>query len=375
MPLKEIDLIYRTMFAELDQRTLDGRFEVDYSVSGRFQKYTVKNRDYWYFIDPAATPSKRYVGPVEDSEITKRVEAFQEIKSDLKARRKFVTTLNREAGLPPPERLTGDVVAALGDAGLFRLRGVLIGTVAFQTYAAYLGVRFPGAVLQTADADFAQFHSSSVAVEDSIPPVLELLQELDPSFRPIPHQMDSRFSTQFANSSKYKVEFLTPNRGSDDLSGRPSPMPSLGGASAQPIRYLDFLIYEPVRTTMLHRSGVSVLVPSPERYAVHKLIVASQRLNDANGQAKRGKDLMQAKLLFEALALTRRQDVLAETFVEAWRRGPHWRQSITGGMNYLHEDDREPMLITLNSGLTAIGEEVEDFRWSGEMQASASRPK
>ena len=36
MALKEIDLIYRTMFAELDQRTLDGSFETDFSLAGSF---------------------------------------------------------------------------------------------------------------------------------------------------------------------------------------------------------------------------------------------------------------------------------------------------------------------------------------------------
>ena len=40
---------------------------------------------------------------------------------------------------------------------------------------------------------------------------------------------------------------------------------------------LDFLIRDPVRTVLLHRSGVPVLVPSPERFAVHKLIVATRR--------------------------------------------------------------------------------------------------
>lgn len=39
------------------------------------------------------------------------------------------------------------------------------------------------------------------------------------------------------------------------------------------------------------------MVPSPERYAVHKLIVASRRQNDANGVAKREKDVHQASLV------------------------------------------------------------------------------
>ncbi|WP_292638029.1 GSU2403 family nucleotidyltransferase fold protein [Mesorhizobium sp.] len=63
---------------------------------------------------------------------------------------------------------------------------------------------------------------------------------------------------------------------------------------------------------LLHRSGV--LVPSPERYAVHKLIVTSLRHENANGAAKREKDVLQARLLVEAMATARRQDDLALVF-------------------------------------------------------------
>lgn len=359
--MKEIDLIYRTMFAELDQRTLDGSFEAAFAVTGNFVKVRVKERDYWYFNDPKATPVRRYVGPVDDGEISKRVNEFRSIKNDLRARRKLVATLTREAGLPAPERMTGDVVEILERAGLFRLRGVLVGTVAFQTYSAYLGVRLPGALMQTADADFAQFHSISAAVEDSLPPVGDLLMQLDPTFRPVPHRDGGPRSTKYANATGYKVEFLTPNRGSDDNVDKPAVMPALGGASAEPLRYLDFLIFDPVRTTMLHRSGVSVRVPSPQRFAVHKFIVASARLDDANGQAKRDKDVRQARLLFEAMALTRRQDDLAEAFAEAWQRGAHWRSSITRGMSFLSPADRAEVLDVLNAGLVSLGQTLSDL--------------
>jgi len=86
-------------------------------------------------------------------------------------------------------------------------------------------------------------------------------------------------------SSKRTSRFLTSNRGSDEYTGKPSPMPALGGASAENLRFLDYLIYEPVRTVLLHRKGVSVNVPAPERYAVHKLTVSSRRLTDAPGRA------------------------------------------------------------------------------------------
>lgn len=62
----------------------------------------------------------------------------------------------RRAGLPGPDPFAGDVTKALAKAGLFRLRSVLIGSVAFSTYAEMLGVRLPAAAMQTGDADFAQ---------------------------------------------------------------------------------------------------------------------------------------------------------------------------------------------------------------------------
>ncbi|GLS31006.1 hypothetical protein SAMN04488498_11481 [Mesorhizobium albiziae] len=263
-----------------------------------------------------------------------------------------------------PDRLTGDVVEAMATAGIFRLRGVLVGTVAFQTYAGHLGVRLPGASLQTGDADFAQHYSISSSVEDSLPPILEILRSVDPTFREIPHRSDPLRVTQFQNASRYKVEFLTPNRGSDDYTDNASPMPALGGASAQPLRFLDFLIHEPIRTVMLHRSGVPVTVPSPQRYAVHKLIVASRRQSDPNGIAKREKDIYQASLLVEALHATRRQDDLAEVFAEAWGRGQHWREAIQKGLRLTPPKKREEVEETIRKALSEVGEELDGFTLS-----------
>ena len=54
-------------------------------------------------------------------------------------------------------------------------------------------------------------------------------------------------------------------------------MPALGGASAQPLRHLDFLIRDPVRSVLLHGGGVPVTVPAPERYCVHKILLSTER--------------------------------------------------------------------------------------------------
>ncbi|WP_181147701.1 hypothetical protein [Ensifer aridi] len=115
--MKTIDLMYRTMFAELVQRSLDASFETDFSTSGNFVRVPVKGRYYWYFEETQPKKTRKYVGPADDPEIARRVESFQNIKDDLRGRRKLVSTLIREAGLAGPDRFTGDVVVAMGAAG------------------------------------------------------------------------------------------------------------------------------------------------------------------------------------------------------------------------------------------------------------------
>ncbi|MDX8520707.1 nucleotidyltransferase family protein [Mesorhizobium dulcispinae] len=356
--MKSIDLAYRTLYAELVQRGLDASFETDFSTAGNFVRVPVKGRDYWYFEETRPEKSRRYVGPAENPEIAKRVAAFRQIKDDLRSRRKLISTLTRDTGLAAPDPFTGDVVEALEKAGLFRLRAVLIGTVAFQTYAGYLGVKLPGAALQTGDADFAQFHSVSAEVDDSMPPIIEVLKAIDPTFRQIPHRADAARTTQFENASRYRIEFLTPNRGSDDHADHASPMPPLGGASAQPLCFLDFLIREPVRTVLLHRSGVPVLVPRLSA-SPSKLIVAARR--ERSAAAKREKDLHQAGLLVEALDVTRRRNDLAHAFAEAWERGDAWREALRKGLQLLQPDRREMVDLILGKTLDEAQIDLEGF--------------
>lgn len=358
--MEQTDIVYRTIYAELVQRSLDASFDAAFPPTGSFIRTTVKGRDYWYFEDRSSGMKRRYVGPAEDSAISRRIEEFGRTKEQFRSRRRLVSTLVREARFTAPDRLTGDVVEALERAGLFRLRAVLIGTIAFQTYSAYLGIRLPGAIVQTGDTDFAQFYSIANEVEDEIPSILDVLKRVDPGFRPIPHRGDGRYTSQYINGSSYLVEFLTPNRGSDDYADKPSRMPALGDTAAQPMRFMDFLIHEPVRAVMLHGDGIPVLVPAPERYAVHKLIVANQRLS-GSGIAKRDKDLRQSRQLFEALAVARLDRELAEVFVEAWERGPAWRDALRGGMGYLKPEDADMVSNSLAKGLDRIGRRYAEF--------------
>jgi hypothetical protein len=358
--MKLVDPAYEVLYSELKQRGLDAAFESDFSLDGRFVRVSAKGRSYWYF-DTAKDGKKvrRYVGPVDDAEISSRVENFKNLKADYRARRKLVSTLVREAYLPAPPLKVGAVVQAMADAGFFRLRGVLVGTVAFQCYSAGLGVRLPGALLQTGDADFAQFHSISVAVGDSMPNILGVLQEVDATFGPVPRLNSSELPSKLASRDGYQVEFLTPNTGTDDYVGKATPMPALGNIAAEPLRFLDFLIYEPVRAVLLHGAGVPVLVPAPERYAIHKLIVATRRLNDDNGRDKRQKDMRQAETLMQAMIATRQIVPLADAFIEAWQRGQSWRSAITQSLGAL--TGAADLKTRLAEGVVVLGHKPEDF--------------
>lgn len=110
MAVKHIDVAYQTMFSELEQRCLDAEFDDAFPEAGAFKKTKVKEREYWYFVEKNGDRyRKRYVGPVADDEITKRVENFRLIKNDYRSRKRIVSTLVNDAHLPgAPTAITGD---------------------------------------------------------------------------------------------------------------------------------------------------------------------------------------------------------------------------------------------------------------------------
>ena len=235
------------------------------------------------------------------------------------------------------------------------MRGVLIGTVAYQCYSAVLSRRLDATAMQKGDADFAQFHQISVAIRDSMPRMLSVLRRVDPSFREVPSQARGRDIAKFVSRDNFKVEFLTPNQGSDDQEGKPVPMPALGGAAAFPLRFLDYLIFEPIRAVLLHGAGVPVLIPAPERYAVHKLIVASRRHLGGDAAAKSPKDRLQALSIIEAMIANRQHAELASAFTEAWGRGEHWRDAIRTSVATFDTKVQSELRGALAKGVTELG--------------------
>jgi hypothetical protein len=338
---KPLTLALQTTYAELlEQCSLDA-FNESFPEAGTFVPKEMKGKRYWYFQLPASEGQRqRYVGP-ETPELLEHIRQHRQARASQRTRRSLVSTLVRSGGLPRPIPRIGETIAALARAGVFRLRAVLVGTVAYQTYPGMLGTRLPSASMTTSDIDIAQFSNISLAVSDATVPMLDVLKTVDDSFRAVPHLHDGRRSVTYQASDGLRVDFLTPNEGRD--TDKPKRLAALG-TDAEPLRFLDFLIHAPEPSVVLHADGLYVTVPAPERYAVHKLIVAQRRVGPGN--VKRSKDLVQSEVLLDRL-IDQRPNELREVWCEAESRSPKWSMYMRAGLENIDPVIRDRALAVV----------------------------
>lgn len=327
----------QTVYADLADRAWAGSFREITAAGGTPYRRRVKDRDYWYWQPPTREgirPSARYLGS-DSPEVRQRIQDRTDLAAARKDRLEMVRAL-RSARLPVPDALSGRVLASLADAGAFRLRAVVVGSLAFQCYGPMLGFRTPGDLGRTGDVDISQFPAISLAVEDRIDAeFLSVLQAADPRFEAVPSPFDTRRVLRYAiragTQESFSVDVLAPLRGPD--TDGPAGLKALR-SDARPLRFLDFLIYQEVEAVAVHGLGVPVKVPAPERFALHKLIVSRRRLSSVAGQAKSGKDLAQAGILLQVLASDRPGELDA-AWEELLNRGPVWRQVAEQGRQAL----------------------------------------
>ena len=274
----------------------------------------------------------RYLGE-DKPELRERLERAEALKAEAEVRRKRMTKLARTLraeGFITTDRETGSMLLAFSKAGVFRLGGTLVGTSAYGLYQGELGVRMDYEELaQTGDIDVASFERLSVALEDKVEEnPAEILRML--KFDPVPGIHDRQVWKWRQSHSEVMIEFLTPAFGNETV----KPLPALG-VSAQALHYLNFLIADPIHAVALYRSGVLVQVPRPERFAIHKLIVADRRRNGPD-QLKARKDRAQAEFLVAVLSEDR-PDELAEAYEDALSRGARWRDRIQASLKRMPE--------------------------------------
>lgn len=293
---------------------------------GSFVKKEVRGRVYWYLqVSEGDRKRQIYLGPSTET-LVAQLEDWRRLKRDRRAddaRRAELVRMLRAARVDTVPGSVATVLRALAGSGVFRLGGVLIGTRAFQAYAPMLGVRWRRRTAATQDIDIAQEQAIGVAIDPGVD-VPAALDALGLGFHAVP-KLDPRTpSTSFkVRGRDLRVDFLTPMIGPE--TDKPIYLPALQVA-AQPIRFLDYLIDQPIDSVIVARRGIPVRLPDPGRFALHKLWTAQRRPPDQHLRAR--KDLAQAEQLLDFLATERQGDIAA-----AWRaldRHPKQRDEIDG---------------------------------------------
>jgi hypothetical protein len=190
-------------------------------------------------------------------------------------------------GLP-----TYSTLASLHNHGIFRAGALLIGSHAYGALMNALGVKTVD--YSTEDVDIAR---REALVLPEVPPFIDMLRETGIGFFEVPRVDRGAPSTSFAErgGSRLRVDLLVPSRGHDYPT---IPVPELK-AHAKGLPYLAYLLGASQEVPILSPHGVVLVrVPVPERYAIHKLMVAQMR---PKTDARPEKDLRQAAVLLDAL--------------------------------------------------------------------------
>ncbi len=319
--MKSIPLTVQTIYADLVQQAYSAP-----ALTGSVYSQTVKGQDYLYARrSVGAVRRDVFLGRADSPAAKDKAAAAKDGARHISERRTIVQSL-RSLGIPGPSPALGRVLDALADAGLFK-DAVLVGTAAYQCYPPIVGAQLPSAALTTQDADIATA-SLALAADEGGETLETILKRADKSFEPVLGLNPRRPPSKFRNARGFLVDLLTPQLRRSDTN--PMPLKNLA-AGAVPLQHLGWLIETSVQAVALHGAGVPVRVPSPERYATHKLIVAQKR-PDA---MKRRKDLMQAEALVVALQ-TSDPWALIDAVEDARGRGRDgWRRPIDRSLKEL----------------------------------------
>lgn len=302
------------------------------------------NRAYWYDRYRVGKDTKeRYLGE-DTEELQTRIARHELLRQDQEARahaRARLVRLLRSERFLGLDAANGSLVSAMAKSGAFSAGNVLVGTVAFLLYEGELGLRLAAdEAAMTSDIDFASFGSDGTSSQDAA----EVnIQEVLAGFRytPVPSlERNHTWRWRQADGTSL-VEFLTPSFRDDEGLAE---LPNLG-VSARALHHLEYLIGETLDAAAVYREGILVKVPRPERFAIHKLIVADRRLQGPES-SKSLKDLMQAELLISILAEDRPMDLIT-AYEDAMSRGHRWRARIEASLS------RSPKIAALLASAAA----------------------
>jgi len=185
-------------------------------------------------------------------------------------------------------------LAPLCNHGIFAAGAVLVGTHAFEVIVNRLAIRVP--IFATEDVDIARPGKLALAKAPK-GDFLHLLRESGIDFIGVPGLKRGSPPTSYKEKgrSRFTFDLLVPTSG-DDV--ETLPVPELN-AHATGLPYLRYLLNETQMGAAISTHGIALTrVPAPERFALHKLIVARLRVGRPE---KSRKDRRQAAVLIAAL--------------------------------------------------------------------------
>jgi hypothetical protein len=339
--MNRLPLSVQTQYSELVQQLLHAAAEGPIVRGGSLIQKTIKGRVYWYLQQDGTRRRQTYLGPdgpeLEPvlAGIRERIASARTATTD----RGALVSMIAAAGGHRASAAETKIMQFLEGAGLFRLGGVLVGTHAFTTYANMLGVRWTVATVGTRDVDIVHDEHISLALAEDLGAA-----DLESARRdaatgvelwPIPSFDRRSPSTSFkVRNTELHVDLLVPLVGRDRHA--PVRLPALN-AAAQPLRFLDYVIEETHPAAVVGGDGVLVNVPSPARFALHKLIVAG--LRPVSHAAKARKDRVQAAQLLQVLLDDRAADV-RRAFAALKKRGPGWLKHLRASLALIPSDLR-----------------------------------
>lgn len=329
----DYSLAAQTAFAGLDgaaQHADLNRSVAD--VPGGFAKKTVAGRVYWYFQMKTAQGAlqQSYVGP--DDEKTRELIAAHSNPQKKNARLYFDQLAKSAIALGCAEIPTkhARVIGRLADNGFFSAGGILVGTHAFLAYQNIFGVRWNNGA-NTLDLDFAHAgRNVSLALPENITiDTHSAIESLQMGFVP----NNSRTSFKKVDEPDFDLDFLTSRGRTGDL---PVEVPRLG-LTLQPLKFMELSLEDPMRCTLIAKSGpIVVNIPRPERYVLHKLIVAGER--PLGNKTKANKDIIQAAALMDYL-LDNSKLELGRMWLDVVGRGPGWERRLKQGFSSMSKLD------------------------------------
>lgn len=325
--MRPIPLNLMTLYADLTQSV--GTLA---AAPGSIATKTVGKKKYLYATHKDGSARvERYLGPADDEDAKKQANEIRLAAEQAKAMRSTVSLL-KQARIAAPSLAQGRILEVLANAGLFQRGMTLVGTVAYQAYACVVGAHLGAAAYATNDIDLSVAEFAAADEEEDIE---SILKRADPSFKPVWHAQDKL--PRIFRSKNFQVDVLTSYG-----RGRKSPVPveALGCAAAA-LTFQEYAAEDTMEVVALYGTGVLVRVPTPVRYAVHKLLVAQKRAG--NELAKRQKDLRQARELIDIFLETDEQ-TLQDTLDEARDRGKSWKTAINASLKEIGREARQGRL-------------------------------